>query len=209
MHADGRTAPTCSFCAAANPSELIRESRGGIKALASYGGFVPGWTLIVPPEHVPSTACLSFDARAKFDEFRKEIGRVIEDRAGEYVMFEHGAADFSRPAGCGVDHAHIHLVPLDVDLRWAIAELGDLDLESAWQPVVDWPVHKDGKDYIWVSDRTGSWISHTSSQPSQVVRRAIARVLNLSQWDWKKDIRLDNVRETTRLLSVDQAHTLA
>lgn len=209
MQANGLSRSTCKFCGSSSPSELIRETADGLKALASYGAFVPGWTIIVPPEHVPSTARLGVDARLVFDSFRAEVGRLIEDRIGRYVMFEHGAADFSRPAGCGVDHAHVHLVPLEIDLREAIADLCDKELELDWRPILDWPEPEHGNDYIWVSDRTGSWISYTTRQPSQVVRRAIARVLGVSQWDWKADLRLDNVRETTRLLSVEELRASA
>lgn len=203
MHASGSSHSTCRFCEAPNPSEVIRQTSGGLRALASYGGFVPGWTIIVPPQHLPSTARLGIDARRRFDHFRAEVGSLIERRVGRYVMFEHGAADFSRPAGCGVDHAHLHLVPLDMNLREAISSLGDPDLNLDWQPVVGWPEPRQGNDYIWVSDRTGSWVSYTREQPSQVARRAIARVLGIPQWDWKLDLRLENVRETTRLLSLD------
>lgn len=209
MRAANKRCSTCTFCEASNPSEVIRETPGGLRALASYGGFVPGWAIIVPPEHVPSTAMLSADARIKFDQMREEIGRLLEDRAGRYVMFEHGAADFLRPAGCGVDHAHVHLVPLDLNLREAIAELRDPDLDLDWRPVLDWPEPRHGHDYIWVCDRTGSWINYTTQQPSQVVRRAIARALGVSQWDWKADLRLDNVHETTRLFGVEELRASA
>ena len=41
------------------------------------------------------------------------------------TMFEHGASHTGSIMGCGVDHAHVHLVPLDFNLaEEAVSELG-------------------------------------------------------------------------------------
>lgn len=204
MRANVSGRSSCTFCSGPDPSEVVTDTPGGLRAIASYGAFVPGWTIVVPPAHVPSTTALSREAGREFANFRSDVGALIESRLGPYVMFEHGAADFSRPAGCGVDHAHVHMVPLDIDLRRAIADLEEPDLDLAWERVDGLPVHRPGSDYIWVCDSTGAWIAYTYSQPSQVVRRALARHLGVDQWDWKADLRLEMIALTTQLLAEQQ-----
>lgn len=193
----------CRFCGPAGAIELIDRTNDGLAALASYGAFVPGWTLVVPPRHVSASSALTPAEWDALDSFTRQIQATVEERIGPAVVFEHGAASFNRSAGCGVDHAHLHVVPLDLDLRTAVASLGGEFAHYDWQPCDERPHSVDERDYIWLRDRSGGWVHHTRSQPSQVVRRAIARVLGIEDWDWKSNYRLQVVSETQRLLALD------
>jgi len=53
-----------------------------------------------------------------------EIARkLVRDTYGEPTLFEHGPAHAGTPVGCGIDHQHIHVVPLSFPLRSAVADL--------------------------------------------------------------------------------------
>ncbi|MDN4639928.1 hypothetical protein QCD70_06715 [Agreia sp. PsM10] len=157
---------------------------------------VEGWLLAFPAVHVLSLADLSFDDWDGFSELLENARSLLRGAYGSTVMFEHGSAGVGRLAACGVDHAHMHLVPLDIDLRAAISnlagELGEFEwtrIEGRVEPIAE-------EDYIFISDRTGSWVTRSSHLPSQVVRRAIALELGISEWDWKKDARPGTVSST-------------
>lgn len=192
---------TCRFCAARSCEAILARSETAI-AFASWGAFIEGWTLVVPTEHTLALAELSNSAWFEFEGLAAEVRQKISAKFGDTVMFEHGAAGSGRHAGCGVDHAHLHIVPWTGDLRNAIHEAPEVSTFD-WQESGPRPVGVPDHDYIWMSDGSGSWITHAPMLPSQVVRRALAHAAGLTVWDWKQDLHLDVVRATNFAL---QAH---
>src|SRR2546425_8909742 len=68
-------------------------------AMASIGGFVEGWTLVVPNDH-----CLSLRdlyAVDSFTDFVTRTVRTVEGLYGPSVIFEHGANHSGSPTSCG------------------------------------------------------------------------------------------------------------
>ena len=74
---------------------------------------------------------------------------VVERAFGPVTVFEHGPSRPGRAPGCGVDHLHVHLVPLPFDLKGAM---------EALFPMVHWSAvrgleaaqlaHQRGEDYL-------------------------------------------------------------
>jgi diadenosine tetraphosphate (Ap4A) HIT family hydrolase len=53
-------------------------------------------------------------SKEEFEELagvKRRIGKVVRATYGRSTAFEHGAASFSKNAGCCIDHAHLHIVP--------------------------------------------------------------------------------------------------
>ncbi len=191
----------CTFCNPPQPFEVITHTTRG-RAIASFGAFIPGWTLVVPPRHVPSIAALTPAEWPEYEFLFDTTRALVEDRFGETIAFEHGASSFFRAAGCGINHAHAHIVPIDIDVREAVSLLGGEFEAYEWEPTGRRPTSLPDHDYIWVADRTGTWIRHTRDQPSQVVRRALASAVGAMTWDWKENHRLDMVRRTQSVLTM-------
>jgi hypothetical protein len=120
------------------------------------------------------------------------------------VMFEHGPASDRREAGCGVDHAHLHIVPITLVLHKAVKSDGvggNLQWHSAAQPWDADTEHSAGLDYLFVREADDSaWIASTPTASSQLLRRAIASHVGSPVWDWKADFRRDLVAATYRRL---------
>ncbi len=189
----------CRFCDGPIQRELVAESQHGY-ALASFGLMVEGWLLSVPPAHVSSIAELTESEWAPFKRFTGDIfDRVGKQYAVRPVMFEHGSAGAGRLAGCGVDHAHLHIVPLELDIRLLVGKLEGGNSQP-WQATPGRPEARPGLDYLWVVDGTGSWVRYSEDQGSQVIRRAIASELGVRVWDWKQDSRQDLVDATVATL---------
>lgn len=195
------TESPCAFCDADSMGELIASSMSS-SVVASFGMLVEGWLLVVPSRHVTSLAQLSDHEWDDARQLARRARKLVADEYGvQPITFEHGAAGTGRPAGCGIDHAHLHVVPLDMDVRSQLAKVDGDAHAGEWMKISNRPRHLDGYDYLWVADATGSWVRYSDHQPSQVVRRAIAHDLGQSVWDWKQDLRMDLVDLTvTRLL---------
>jgi ATP adenylyltransferase len=185
----------CRMCGL-SARESVPFDSGDSFAVPSFGAMVPGWMLIVPRTHVYSLAELDDREWAGFSTFLAAVRSKVEAVFGQTVIFEHGSAGAGRKAGCGVEHAHLHIVPLAVDLRAVIRGVRETVGDYQWQATNARPSVPVGMDYIYVEDATGSWITFAEALPSQVVRQALASRLGLTKWDWKDDHRTSVMSET-------------
>lgn len=111
----------------------VAESNNFV-AVPTMGALVEGWLLIVPKRHILSLAQLTPCEKAELTAFVNNVSAGIK-RAWNIAptMFEHGPAEEGDALGCGVDHAHLHIVPLSFSLGDAIAKF-----EGACS--ADWPI---------------------------------------------------------------------
>lgn len=189
----------CRFCSLSDEEPLLHAS-AGVMCVPSIGAMVEGWTLVVPRRHVLSISELDDLEWSDFSAQRDIMRARVEAVYGQTVVFEHGAGGAHRTAGCGVDHAHMHIVPVSFDLRAIVSSISSEVGKFAWRSADDRPSAPAGVDYIHIGDATGYWIAFNDEQPSQVIRRAIAHQLDIHDWDWKANPRLTNVRATLEKL---------
>jgi diadenosine tetraphosphate (Ap4A) HIT family hydrolase len=98
------------------------ESRSFV-AIPTVGALVEGWLLVVPKTAALSFARLSTGQLSELGEFLDEIVPFIESAYGPVSVFEHGPAIANSSVGCGVDYAHLHLVPTRCDLLAGAREI--------------------------------------------------------------------------------------
>lgn len=197
----------CRFCSllggAADVFDSVWLSEGGYRAMVSVGALVPGWSLICPVNHAVNLS--DNYARRDFWKFASTAAHVLEDRYGACAFFEHGAGSEGSLTGCGVGHAHGHLVPLSFSLE---AEAHRSAPELVWRecPVSEVKAFASGREYLFVATRFEGAESVGSlcvlEEPiSQFFRRLIARRLGIGDlYDYKKYPMLDMAAESAREL---------
>jgi ATP adenylyltransferase len=144
------------------------------------------------------------------DGERRELTRLIEKvTAGQSVFggdvfaFEHGSGHQGSPLGCGVDQAHLHLVPLGFDLIDAVVSDERSDLH--WQRfdkimLTDLPREEE---YIaaWRAKDGGGVLATVQNPVSQWMRRFIAKSLGVgADWNYRTEPQLKNIRATVEVL---------
>lgn len=170
------------------------------EAIPSLGSLVPGWILVVPRAHRLS---LSDCSAEEFDDLvvlQAELESRLSRAFGVVpLVFEHGAAMPGSLVGCGVDHAHLHLVPFESNIRRKAADLA---------PGLSWSRHNGGvraiasdlspRPYIYLRDADlTEWVIDGPSLPSQLMRRAIAGVLDPTPiWNWRDNPGTEVIAET-------------
>jgi ATP adenylyltransferase len=192
----------CGVCSGLPLDQQFLSDPAAI-AVASLGALVDGWALVFPRRHVLALAEMTPLEWTAFDKTLTTVRNRLESKYGPVVLFEHGSAGSGRTAACGVNHAHMHVVALDLDLRQAIARIDDQVGSFSWRPSNDRPVTVPAHDYIFLLDKSGSWISHSTHLPGQVVRRAIAFALGDPNWNWK-----ENLQEERMLRVAEKLRTL-
>lgn len=169
-------------------------------AVPSLGAFIPGWLLVLPRRHELNLAQMP---TSRLDDLWSFVERFLPAWTAEFgpiTMFEHGPSGQGRNAGCGIDHAHLHVVPS-----------GDWDLLADAKrqlPMLEWrhvsglgdvrPELTAGKDYLFLRAPDGRlWAAAHTDVPSQALRRVIAANLHIPErYNWRDHPHRDVVRAT-------------
>ncbi len=107
-------------------TDRVVERRGDLVAMPTIGQLFPGSLLVLPTTHVETMASLPENAMLDLAPFVTDLESTI-GRNGPVIAFEHGACCISG-GGCGIYHAHLHLVPVPV--RVSIDDLLPTDERS-------------------------------------------------------------------------------
>jgi len=132
--------------------------------------------------------------------FTNAVKHEVGNRYGKSVVFEHGPLAHNQSIGCSVDHAHLHVVPMQSELRQLTSSLISEGLE--WVPVEGLIAakhyHEQGRQYVYLEESTGGkFICSHPAFPSQLLRKAIAQQTgNPNTWNWRTHPYLDNVDRT-------------
>lgn len=179
--------------------------------IPSLGSLVDGWVLIVPKRHFICVGALPADFLHELEQIKTAVAERLSQQYGEVCAFEHGPHSVNRQVGCGVDHAHLHLVPLQFDLKTAA--------ESFMPPGVRWKagglqscraVFDKGLDYLYIEQPLGyGRIAAHTSLGSQILRKAIATHMGVpEQFSWRDYPQVEVISRTVRTLSGSVAGTI-
>jgi ATP adenylyltransferase len=168
--------------------------------IPSLGALVPGWVLLVPKEHVLAIGALSDALVRELNVLKMQIsGALSTHYCQPVVAFEHGPSQDGSNLGCGVDHAHLHLVPADIDLESAMCS--KLPKGASWRPA-DFSqcrlASSKGEGYLYYEQPLNvGRIAIATDFEGQLFRRGLAEQLGLTnQYRWREYPQLQNVRKT-------------
>jgi hypothetical protein len=156
--------------------------------IPSLGPIVDGHVLICPKEHVKSLACVPPGLDREFQEFKEHLVHVLQVLYRAPIhCFEHGSAPFTGRILCTVEHAHLHLLPADVEI-WHLLESG-----PTWTPVQSGLSNLSGtvgdSEYLFYESpdhRTVTAFPSVGGFESQYLRRVFCEALGReSAWNWR------------------------
>jgi ATP adenylyltransferase len=186
-----RSSTQCAFCSnisePRNPWDRPLFESENFVAIPSLGSLVEGWVLLVPRKHFISTGALTPTLHDEFSKFKRRVWAQMDSLYGEVCAFEHGPYAPTRAVGCGVDHAHVHLLPLGFDLLDASTEWVE---RRRWQ-TASWSdcqgAFETHRDYLFVEQPLGvGRIALAERFDGQILRRAIAAAIGRpDEFNWR------------------------
>lgn len=187
------------FQSAAYFDAPLRESRYFV-CVPSLGSMVPGWVLISPKRPVLCMDELTSEEVEDFQAFFAELSSEVSRTFGPISAFEHGARSPGSATGCGVDQAHLHIVPINFQRLWAEVSASQVWYEQSL--AVTHNASLPTREYLWVSNGSTAQIAYPTVPTSQFFRRAIARIIGAeAQWDYRNYPFHEHIAETRRVLS--------
>jgi diadenosine tetraphosphate (Ap4A) HIT family hydrolase len=157
--------------------------------IPTVGPLVEGWLLVVTRKHDLALRDSDESAIAEVARVQASLRRTLEDTYGRSVIaFEHGPVKRGSTVGCGIDHAHLHVIPVGANIRPAIDCVSGL-APLRWMEVAGLNSVKamSAEPYLYMQDaQQVHWVACAPAFPSQLVRRAIAQIhQEAGHWDWR------------------------
>jgi diadenosine tetraphosphate (Ap4A) HIT family hydrolase len=195
-----------------NIEDTIIDESENFYAKPALGQFVNGYILINSKKHYSNYSLIN---NAKlYNELQEFISKVSKNiRAftnSEILLFEHGSInkycqDILCNAKC-VDHAHFHLLPIDLDIHSYLKEhftfflLNGIDNISSFN-LDSYIYYKfQNKEFIYKVDKPIQ---------SQFVRQVICQSLGIGEkWNWKLYPYREKIAETINLYCANLHNTL-
>ena len=151
----------------------------------SMGQIVEGYLLIIPLSHYTSVADMPPDLIHELSDLCDGVRSFLSKIYGGCLFFEHGVRGIDS-GGCGIDHAHLHAVPLahpsePIDaLRKAFSLKAINGIhEIANQGTLN-------SSYLFYEGLNGrSWITPVEFIPSQYLRKQLAETIGTNLWNWR------------------------
>ena len=185
-----------------NRYDTIIAETTNFAVVPSLGSLVPGWIMIVPKFPVPRIAALSVEVRQEFEALSKQCIERVSSNFDRVFVFEHGGDEGSK-ISCGVDQAHLHIVPLPFDLL----DVALQSIDGCWieQDKFVLPYNICGaREYWYVSDLNRTAMISASEPKSQLFRKLIAlRTGQAQKWDYKKYPFEDHIEKTLKVMGAD------
>jgi ATP adenylyltransferase len=184
---------TCALCSSLGsnrgnePWDTVLWEDQSFVAMPTRGALLPGWTLVVSKEHYLCAGSLDSEGRRALFEFVETTRRRVENAFGPCTTFEHGPAVRNTSVGCGVDHLHIHVVPLPFSLTEATSSVAPVTWKILDQEEALGQLHSEALSYSFVSE-PGQTTKIAAPSPAirQLFRRAIAKRLGVpNQFDYQ------------------------
>jgi diadenosine tetraphosphate (Ap4A) HIT family hydrolase len=172
--------------------------------LPALGSIIEGYVMLVSKRHRSSVATLK---APQADQVQREIESVLsllqkQTPSTRWVVFEHGTTLDCGLKACCVDHLHLHLLPVDMDLAADLAtrlscEAKRIDAMQALRQV-----REAGDDnYIYVRNPDGAhYVLTPPAYSSQFVRQVLAeRTGKGDRWNWQHHPMEDDSVKTVRM----------
>lgn len=164
-------------------------------AMADISPIMVGHLLIVPKRHV---LCLVRLANAEVEDLLKLLHRleVALGSLAPKATLEHGSDSSAEGGGC-VSHAHLHLVPLEIDGSQLLSRFQVCTVASfaSFAEVVDGDI-----PYLFIGTVEGQGIIATElvGLERQFIRIELARLTGMPEgnWDWRRHVRVLELEET-------------
>lgn len=161
---------------------------------------VEGHLLIIPKAHYLCYGTVLQEHWQEIIELKSTITRLLKKTYMNCMFIEHGAAQ-DLQAGNSIDHAHLHCLPVNVDIT---ANTGtDRKWESIHSLSALCTLSGKNKAYLFYENTSGKKFIHVlekseNSLPSQYLRKVFADSLGLEWWDWRDMIINDAYKTKNR-----------
>ncbi len=202
----------CKFCNKFNNSNdqnllnsfdtILFETKNFI-VTPTMGSLVEGWVLIISKSHFISVGQSSIVLKNELENLINKLKGKLKKVSSEVFVFEHGPCASNQTTGCGIDHLHVHIVPLSFDLFKKAQDISFYKWQKVPTIFSGCEFYKNNLPYLFIETPQGEkYIATDSKIPSQFFRRVVANELGIPDlFDWKQNYGKSNIERTLEIFT--------
>ncbi|HXZ41189.1 MAG TPA: HIT domain-containing protein [Terriglobales bacterium] len=187
------------FCDAEIDSRILHETNRFV-VLPDISPLVPGHVMIVPKAHILCYGAIEATAWDEFLGIVNAARAIIKQYYGPPVILEHGTSPLA-PVADHVTHAHLHIVPADIDIRDSFLNFNTTTIASL-SDLSHWAARNE--EYLYFESCAGERMvaDRIVNIKRLFIRSEVARRIGIPDplWDWRRHILSDNLRSTVKTL---------
>lgn len=175
----------CPFCNIKEEEILCKTENFFVTP--GIGWFVEGYVLICHKKHYIGFGEIPVDQMQEFRTLQEKVRNVLAETYTSPLFFEHGAVSNTKKWSCCVEHAHMHVWPVDKEILPELKEefaMRELENDSAFSKHFNTWIsyyyyeNKDGKKFICEVN--------LKNAPSQYLRMLLAEKIGKGdKWNRK------------------------
>lgn len=153
--------------------------------LPTIAQLVPNSYLVLPKKHYETYAQVPSEY---YDELLSLVCKIEQKLNKNVILFEHGAKSCT-DSGCGIYHAHIHIVPINSDFDYSQLVGEDAKRENDFHKLMY--SLSQSPNYIFYRENNGNYFYNTLCEHnrgmfiSQYFRRWLHKKFQLNNgWNW-------------------------
>lgn len=181
--------PDCRFCTLPDPDRIVAKS-DNFAVMLSLGPIVEGYAVITSRAHHNCCASMPPEELGELRTIQLAISAAQCEVYGSSLYFEHGRSGACVPEGHGEDHcfhAHLHVVPTELDLFNCVSAEYTLEIMPTWS---EWSSNysRTGSPYIAVQAGEQEEVgvaTDPAALPRQYLRTRLAELAgepHLADW---------------------------
>lgn len=180
----------CYFCREIeDPNEnLLKRNRivldtKNFVVLPTVGCFQIGYLLVLPKQHYLCFGELEPEMIQELNDIVNKLSDFIRKKFNQgCIIFEHGTKDLSKLTATSIMHAHIHVIPFNVDILSALPDYCELKKIKGFQDLKD-----ESDNYLYLCDTNlNQYIVKNDGYPSQFFRQIACKAMGIPKyWDWR------------------------
>lgn len=187
------------------PTETL-ASGASITAIADVAPLAPGHVLLVTTRHVLAMSKLTSAGLTELRYMRERFARWLESLYSlPVISFEHGLCTSEGVASCGIDHAHLHLLPTNIPVEDKFR--ADFDVMTLrWLSDLE-PATRQVDEHLFLQGSGGIMLLARPQHPaSQYFRRVISGLGGRQLWNWNDEVLLGQAAQRREwILDLHQA----
>jgi len=196
----------CPFCNRRKKDILF--STKNFYVTPSLGQIVEGYLLICTRKHVVSLAHLNEEEFKELKKVQDKCKKILSSKYTNPIFFEHGPIEKKDKAGSCIDHAHLHVIPLKIDLTnelkkrfpsKKLKEISELEIQKRLKLPYFYFENMGGEKYVFKIPEI---------VPSQYIRKLIYYQLDkISEWNWREHPYLIRFNDTIKKIRGKKYHS--
>ena len=160
--------------------------------LQDISPIVPGHYLVLPKQHLTSISQIPNEWWPELERIIDQVVKFLTSKYGAPFLFEHGSSpDVSGSVGGAcIEHAHIHLIPKEISVIDKLHEYATNSIDNHLTSMAKLLQGINGS-YLFYQDQSGRGCVVTSTKrplPQQFIRKLVAEISGIPNWDWKKTL---------------------